>query len=343
MRTLLGIGFALAAFAAAVPDANAAQGDTLKAVQQRGFLNCTSGDGNYEGFFEVDAQGKWHGIDIDYCRAMATAIFGSDDKLKLIPISWAQRFPSLQSGDLDLVIKATGWTMSRDTELGVQFSMPYFVGATTFIAHKDLNVKSLADMAGGTICVAGGTSTEKLISDYVKEKKYDVKLIMFEKNTDAANAYYANRCDAHADFAPALAASRAASSDPDAHVLLTDTLALEPETIAMRQGDDAWVDIANWVIAAGMIAEENGVTSKNVDEMKKNPPNTTVAKLLGATPGIGTRLGLKDDWAYNVIKTVGNAEEIYDRNIGKESRYKLPRGLNAPWQKGGIFYPPILD
>lgn len=341
---LLKLGCALAALGAALPGAAyAAQGDTLKTVQQRGALNCTSGDGNYEGFFEVDAQGKWSGIDIDYCRAVTTAIFGSDDKVKLIPISWAQRFPSLQSGDIDLVIKTTGWTMSRDTELGVQFSMPYFVGATSFIAHKELDAKVLADLDGGSVCIAGGTSTAKLISDYIKQKNYNIEVINFEKNVDAAAAYYANRCDSHADFAPALAASRAAAANPDDHVLLSDSLALEPEVVAMRQGDDAWVDLVNWVIAAGMIAEENGITSANVDEMKKSPPNTVVEKLLGVTPGIGSRLGLKDDWAYNVIKTVGNAEEIYERNIGEGSRYKLPRGVNAPWQKGGIFYPPILD
>ena len=344
MKNILGLGFALAALAALAPQAaSAAQGDTLKAVQQRGALNCTSGDGTFEGFFEVDAEGKWHGVDIDYCRAVATAIFGDDSKLKLIPISWAQRFPALQSGDLDLVIKATGWTMSRDTELGVQFSNPYFVGATAFMAHKELAAKSLADMAGGTLCVAGGTSTEKLISDYLAQKKLDLQLIPFEKNAEAKAAYFANRCDAYSEWAPVLAASRAATANPDDHVILTDTLALEPESAAVRQGDEAWLDIVNWTIAATQIAEENGVTSANADEMKANPPNTTVGKLLGATPGIGKRLGLSDDWAYNVIKTVGNAEEIYNRNIGTESRYKLERGINGPWQKGGVFYPPILD
>ncbi len=344
MKHVFGLAFAMAAFAAAAPNAAfAAEGDTLKAVQARGALNCTSGDGNFEGFFEVDSQGKWHGLDIDYCRAVATAIFGSDEKLKLIPISWAQRFPSLQSGDLDLVIKATGWTMSRDTELGIQFSTPYFVGATGFMAHKALGVTKLSEMEGGTICVAGGTSTEKLISDYIKQHSLDIKMVTFEKNDEATAAYYADRCDSYAEWAPVLAASRASSANPDDHVILTDTLALEPETVAMRQGDDSWVDLVNWVVSSLLIAEENGVTSANVDEMKANPPNTVVGKLLGVTPGIGKRIGLSDDWAYNVIKSLGNAEEIYNRNIGEGSRYKLPRGLNAPWQKGGVFYPPILD
>lgn len=344
MRNALKLAIALLSLSAAVPPAAmAAPGDTLKAVQARGALNCTSSDGNFEGFAEVDAQGNWHGLDIDYCRAVATAIFGSDDKLKLIPISWAQRFPSLQSGEIDLVIKASGWLFSRDTELGLQFSMPYFIGVTTFMAHKDLAAKSLADLAGGTVCVAGGTSTEKLVSDYIKEKKYEIKVVTFEKNTEATAAYFANRCDAYAEWGPIVAATRATSADPDNHDILSDALSLEGEAIVMRQGDDNWVDIANWVISAQRIAEENGVTSKNIDEMKASPPNTVVGKLLGVTPGIGTRLGLKDDWAYNVIKKLGNSEEMYNRNFGTESRYKLPRALNSLWNKGGVFYAPVLD
>lgn len=340
----LKLGCAVVALAAATAGmAQAEQGDTLKAVKERGVLNCTSGDGNYEGFHEVDDKGVWKGVDIDHCRAVATAIFGNPDQVKLIPISWAQRFPSLQSGDVDLVIKATGWTMSRDTELGIQFSMPYFYGATSFMAHAELNATKLADVDGGTLCLAGGTSTAKLIADYVALNKYQIELITFEKNSDASAAYFANRCDAYADFAPALAALRAANENPDGHTLLSDALDLEPEVAAMRQGDEAWVDLVTWVIAATMIAEQNGVTSANVDEMKANPPTTTVGTLLGATPGIGARLGLNDDWAYQVIKQVGNAEEIYDRGIGAGSRYKLPRGVNAPWQKGGIMAPPILD
>jgi general L-amino acid transport system substrate-binding protein len=344
LKNIIQTAIAALSLAVALPlAASAAPGDTLKSVKARGSLNCTSGDGNFEGFFEVDAQGKWHGLDIDLCRAVSTAIFGNDEKLKLIPISWAQRFPSLQSGNVDLVIKTVGWTMSRDTELGVQFSRPYFVGATTFMAHKETSAKTVADLSGGTVCAAGGTSTERLINDYIKQKGYDLKVVTFEKNDEAASAYYANRCDSYAEWGPILAASRSASANPDDHVILTDILALEPESVAMRQGDDSWVDLVNWVIAVTEIAEENGVNSKNVDDMKKNPPNTTVGKLLGATPGIGARLGLSEDWAYNVIKTVGNKEEIYNRNIGTESRYKLARGLNSPWQKGGVFYPPILD
>ncbi len=344
MKNLLKVAIGFAALAVTLPQAAfAAPGDTLKAVQARGALNCTSSDGNFEGFAELDSKGNWHGLDIDYCRAVATAIFGSDSKLKLIPVSWAQRFPSLQSGELDLVVKASGWLMSRDTELGFQFSTPYFVGVTQFMAHKELGAKSVTDLAGGSVCLSGGTSVEKLVSDYVAQNKYDLKLVTFEKNAEAVAAYFANRCDAYTEWGPIVAATRASSADPDNHVILSDNLSLEPEGIVVRQGDDSWVDVINWVIASQRIAEENGITSKNVDEMKSSPPNATVGKLLGVTPGIGTRLGLKDDWAYNVIKAHGNAEEMYDRSFGEGSRYKLPRGMNAPWQKGGIFYPPVLD
>jgi len=323
--------------------AQAASGDTLAAVQARGELHCTSGDGNHPGFFEIDDKGQWHGIDIDYCKAVTVAIFGTPEKVKLIPISWAQRFPSLQSGDLDLVIKATGWTMGRDTELGVQFSLPYFYGGAQFLVKKELNAESVKDLQGGTICATSGTSTERLLADYIKANNYDIKVVSFEKNIEAANAFFADRCDSIAEYGPVLSARRASAADPDLYQILPDILSMEPQAAAMRHGDDAWVDLVNWVFFVGRIAEENGITSGNIDEQKANPKNPTVAKLLGVTPGIGKRLGLSDDWAYNVIKTVGNAEEIYERNLGEGSPYKLPRGVNAPWQKGGAIVPPTLD
>lgn len=344
MKKFVSIALATTALLVGVSNyASAAPGDTLKTVKARGALNCSASDGNFPGFFELDSKGKWHGLDIDYCRAVAIAIFGSDDHLTLVPISWAQRFPSLQSGVIDLVIKTTAWTMSRDTELNVQFSRPYFVGTTSFMARKDLGATKISDLVGGTVCTAGGTSVARSVSDYLAQHKVDVKLVTYEKNDEVLAAYNSGRCDSYAEWAPVLAAARAASDNPDGHVILEDVLALEPESVAMRQGDDQWVDVVNWVITALQIAEENGVDSKNVDQMKANPPNSVVATLLGKTPGVGTRLGLKDDWAYNVIKNVGNAEEVYERSLGSGSRFKLERGPNAPWQKGGLAYPLILD
>jgi general L-amino acid transport system substrate-binding protein len=341
-QSFLGLSLALAVFNLSSP-AQAADGDTLKAVQARGHLLCTSGNSNFLGFAEVDDKGNWTGLDIDYCKALTTAIFGSPDKVKLVPISWAQRFPSLQSGDIDVIIKATGWTMSRDTELKLQFSQPYFVGITGFGAKKELGITSAEGLDGGTVCAPGGTSTERLAANYLQGKNIKHELVTFEKVDEMWAAFYAGRCDAVAEWGPNLAASISKAPDPSKYMVLDDTLAMEPESAGMRQGDDHWVDVVNWVLAVTMIAEENGITSKNIDEQKAKPANATVGKLLGVTPGIGTRLGLKDDWAYNVIKTVGNSAEIYERNLGKESVYKLPRGKNSLWSEGGVLYPMVLD
>jgi len=321
----------------------AANGDTLKAVQERGSLLCSGHNGSFPPFVQVTDDNKWSGYDIDYCRAMAVAVLGSDDKLKVVPISWAQRFPSLQSGDIDIIIKATGWTMGRDTELGIQFSRPYFVGATNIMMPKELGSTAPETLAGGSLCANAGTSTERLAANFFKSRNIDIEMITFEKSEETRAAYFAGRCDSLVGWGPNLAVTRNSAENPDDHVMMDVALALEPESAAMRQGDDNWVDIANWMFAATWIAEEKGITSANVDEHKANPGDDTVAKLLGVSPGIGTRLGLSDDWAYNVIKQVGNSAEIFDRNIGAGSVYKLDRGLNSLWSDGGVIVPMILD
>lgn len=326
-----------------VKTGHAANGDTLKAVQDRGNLLCSGHNGSYPPFAMVSDDNKWTGYDIDYCRALAVAIFGSDEALKVVPISWAQRFPSLQSGDVDVIIKATGWTMGRDTELGIQFSRPYFVGATQVLMPKELGGTSPETLTGGSLCANAGTSTERLAANFFKSRDIDIEIISFEKSEETRAAYLAGRCDSFVGWGPNLAVMRQSAENPDDHVLMDVALALEPESAAMRQGDDNWVDIVNWLFAATWIAEANGITSENVDEAKANPADTTVEKLLGVTPGIGERLGLSDDWAYNVIKQIGNSAEIFDRNIGSGSVYNLERGLNSLWSDGGVIVPMILD
>lgn len=323
--------------------ATAGNGDTLKAVQARGQLACTGHNGSFEGFAEVDDKGNWKGFDIDYCRAIAAAIFGDPNKVTFLPVSWAQRFPSLQSGELDVVIKATGWTMSRDTELGLQFSVPYFLGLTQVMVPKSLGVADVKGLEGGTACVEAGTSTERQAANYFKRIGVNVKLVTFEKTTEARSAYFSGRCDSFVQWGPNLATARLSAPTPDDHVILPDNLALEAEAAVVRQGDDPWLDIINWTFFTTWIAEEYGITSANVDEMKANPPDETVAKLLGKTPGFGSRLGLSDDAGYNIIKLVGNSKEIYDRSLGEGSVYKLPRGLNGLWSEGGVLYPAGLD
>ncbi|WP_342075080.1 transporter substrate-binding domain-containing protein [Yoonia sp. SS1-5] len=315
----------------------------LGAIKERDSLLCTGHNGSYLGFAEVDAQGAWQGFDIEMCRALATAITGSPDKLQIIPVSWAQRFPSLQSGDIDVIIKVTGWTMTRDTELGLTYSRPYFVGPFYTMTRKDLGATSIEDLAGGVFCAQAGTTVERILVDYMDTRGLEYEILAFEKPEELRGAIYNERCDAVPGFGPFLSATRVEAPDPDAFVILEDVMALEPEGIVVREGEDALMDVINWMVTVLLLAEQEGITMANVDEMKANPPSATVERMLGATPGVGARLGLSDDWAYNVIKTVGNYGEIYDRTIGKDSRYQLPRGLNNLWSNGGVMYPLVLD
>lgn len=333
----------LIAVSALSTSAQAANGDTLKTVKERGSLLCSGHNGSFPPFVMVTDDNKWSGYDIDYCRALNVAIFGSDKSLKVVSISWAQRFPSLQSGDVDVIIKATGWTMGRDTELGIQFSVPYFVGATQVMMPKELGSTKPETLRGGSLCANAGTSTERLAANFFKSRNIKVEMITFEKSEETRAAYFAGRCDSLVGWGPNLAVTRQSAKNPNDHVMMDVALALEPESAAMRQGDDNWVDVVNWMFAVTWIAEAKGITSANVDQHKANPADDTISKLLGVSPGIGERLGLSDDWAYNVIKQMGNAAEIFDRNIGAGSVYNLERGLNGLWSNGGVIVPMILD
>ncbi len=343
IKTALGLLGAAAITLGLQGPAIAGPGDTVAAIKARDSLLCTGHNGSYLGFAEVDDKGKWTGFDIEFCKALATAILGSPDKLQIIPVSWAQRFPALQSGDIDVIIKVTGWTMSRDTELGLQFSRPYFIGPTNILVRAELGAKSAADLEGGVFCINAGTSIERIVADYMGAKGIGYEALNFEKAEELRAALYAGRCDALAGFGPFLAATRFNAPKPDDFVILDEVLALEPEAIAARQGDDNFIDVINWMVSALLMAEENNITQANVDEMRKNPPSASIERLLGASPGVGERLGLSDDWAYNVIKAVGNYGEIYERTVGEGSPYKLPRGKNHLWSNDGLLYALVLD
>lgn len=343
MKYPFGSAVLAAGMVLAATTAQAEFGATLKAVKDRGALQCSGHNGSYLGFAEVDDQGRWKGLDIDLCRALATAVLGDPDKLNIVPISWAQRWPSLQSGELDVVIKASGGTFSRDTELGLQFSQSYFIGTTKVMVRKDAGIESLADTDGGAICIPAGTTIERQVASYADRIGITLEPVLFEKTEELREAYFSGRCDGYAQWGPVLAIDRTTAEDPDAHVILADTLAMEPEVMLARQGDDQWVDILNWMLSALLFAEQEGISSANVDEMKANPPTSEIGKLLGATPGMGAPLGLSDDWAYTMIKTVGNYAEIYDRNIGDGSVYKMPRDINNLWNNGGVLFPMVFD
>ena len=346
MKKLTALAIAAIALAASGHAAMAqTTGNRLNTVVERGKLLCSGHNGSFLGFAEVDDKGAWKGLDIDLCRALAAALFGtSEGHLDIVPISWAQRWPSLQSGDIDVIIKVSGWTFSRDTELNLAYSMPYFVGAFQAMVNADLGAQSLADLDGGTVCVAAGTSTERAAATYLQVKGINAELLSFENGDEVRNAYYEDRCDAYVEWAPSLAAARLDAPDgADAHVILPDVIDLEVEGIVVPEGDSKWLDVQNWMLSSLWFAEANGITSANIDEIKANPVSPSIAKFVGATPGYGSALGLPDDWAYNMIKEVGNAAEIYDRNLGSGSPYNLPRGINALYSDGGVFYPLIID
>lgn len=286
---------ALIAAALTLPQAALAKSETVTQIEERGTMLCSGHNGSYFGFVEVNDRNEWKGLDIDLCRALTTAILGDPDKNQIVPLSWAQRFPALQSGDVDVIIKATGWTMGRDTELGLQFSLPYFFGGTQFMAHGELGITQASELAGGVICVEAGTTIERLAANYLETINVEAELVSYESQAELRAAYLANRCDAFAGWGPNLAVLRATELDnPDAHIILTDQLSSEPISAAMRQGDENFVDVVNWMLASLLIAEEEGITSANVNEMAAAPPNPRVARLLGTEPGMGERLGMRD-------------------------------------------------
>lgn len=338
-----GLGLSALALIQTVSVANAGAGPTLKAVQERGSLLCTGHDGSYLGFAEVDDKGAWKGLDIELCRAVATAVLGDPSKATIVPISWAQRWPALQTGEVDLVVKASGATLSRDTELGLQFSMSYYLGTTKIMAHKELGLTSLADADGGTICIPAGTSQQQQIASYTAKLGITLEPVLIEKTEELEQAYFSGRCDLYTQWGPVLAIARVAKGNVDEHDILPDVLALEPEVMVMRPGDDNWIDVANWTLSALWFAEQEGITSANVDEIRANPVSPEISKFLGVTPGMGTGLGLPDDWAYNVIKHMGNYAEIFDRNLGEGSPYKMDREMTALWNDGGVLYPYLID
>lgn len=335
---------ALAACAQAGVAQDAGKG-RLNTVLERGKLLCSGNDGSFLGFAEVDDRGNWKGFDIELCRALAAGLFGkSEGHLDIVPISWAQRWPALQSGDIDAVIKVSGWTFSRDTELNLAMSQPYFIGAFQVMSHVNLGATKIADLAGGSICVNAGTSTERVLATFLEANGIDAEVLPFENSDEQRKTYFEGRCDGYIDWAPSLATARLDAPDgADAHAILPDVLDLEAESIIVSEGDQKWLDVQNWMLSSLWFAEMNGITASNVDEIRANPPSSTVGKFLGVTPGYGSALGLSDDWAYNMIKEVGNMAEIYDRSLGEGSAYKLPRGINALFTAGGVFYPLIVD
>ncbi|AWK87023.1 amino acid ABC transporter substrate-binding protein [Azospirillum thermophilum] len=328
---------AATAAALAVTAVAGAEAGTLDTVKQRGFVQCGVNVG-LPGFGSPDSAGNWRGLDVDYCRAVAVAIFNDPNKVKFTPLSAQQRFPALQSGEVDLLSRNTTVTLTRDSSVGLNFASPTYYDGQGFMVNKKLGVKSAKELNGATVCVQSGTTTELNLADYFRTNGMSYTPVVIENNDEVNAAYFAGRCDVLTTDVSGLAGTRAAVAPvPDDHVILPEVISKEPLAPAVRHGDDQWFDIVKWVVYATIQAEESGITSKNVDEQAKST-NPEIQRLLGTSAGMGKALGLDDKWAYNVVKTIGNYGEIFDRNVGPGTPLKLERGLNALWTKGGLQY-----
>ena len=314
-------------------------GKTLDAIKARGQLVCGVNEG-LAGFSAADSQGKWSGLDVDACKAMAAAILGDANKVKWVPLNAQQRFTALQSGEIDVLSRNTTWTLTRDASLGLVFTGVTYYDGQGFMVPAKLNLKSATQLKGATVCVQSGTTTEKNLTDFSRANNLNIKPVVFEKVEAATSAYFAGRCIAYTTDASGLASVRnKEAKTPTDHVILPDLISKEPLGPSVRRGDDEFFTIVKWVGFALIEAEDYGITQANVDKMMTSE-NPAVGRLLGSTEDTGKLLGLDKAWAANAIKAVGNYGEMFERNVGPKSPLGLPRGLNNLWSKGGIMYAP---
>ena len=313
-------------------------GKTFDAVKERGFIKCGVSDG-LPGFSYADEKGNYNGIDVDVCRAIAAAIFSDAAKVKFTPLTAKERLTALQSGEIDVLSRNTTWTSSRDSAQGLNFAGVTYYDGQGFLVNKKLGVKSAKQLDGATVCVQAGTTTELNLSDYFRANKLKLTPISYDKSDESAKSLEAGRCDVLTSDQSQLYAQRIKLAKPDDYIVLPEVISKEPLGPVVRQGDDEWFDIVKWTLFAMVNAEEAGVTSKNVDEMKKST-NPDIKRLLGVEGDKGKDFGLANDWMAVVIKQVGNYGEVFERNVGKGSPLKIERGLNALWTNGGLQYAP---
>jgi general L-amino acid transport system substrate-binding protein len=313
---------------------------TLDDVKAKGFVQCGVSQG-LPGFSNPDADGNWSGLDVDLCRGIAAAVFGDGDSVKFTPLSAKERFTALQSGEVDVLSRNTTWTMSRDTQLGLNFAGVNYYDGQGFMVRTAMNINSALELSGASVCTNTGTTTELNVADYFRANNMEYELVAFEKADEVVAAYDAGRCDVYTTDQSGLYAQRLKLTNPGEHKVLPEIISKEPLGPVVRQGDDQWFNIVKWVHIATVNAEELGVTQANVGEMM-NGDNPSIKRLLGTEGEFGGAIGLGNDWAANVIKAVGNYGEIFDRNVGPDTPLGIARGVNALWSKGGLQYgPPV--
>ena len=314
-------------------------GETLATVQARGNLICGV-NSQVPGFGFVDSAGEFSGFDVDYCRALAAAIFGDPTKIEFRPVTASERFTALQSGEIDILSRNTTWTLVRDTELTGNFTATTFYDGQGMMVPVSTGFTTLEDLDGGTICVQTGTTTELNLADVMAARGINYTPAVFEDADSTFAAYGEGRCDAVTTDKSGLVSRRSVLANPADHVIMDVTMSKEPLGPMVRHGDDQWFDIAQWTVFVLFAGEEYGITSANVDDVKANTTNPEVARLLGNEGELGAKLGLSNDWAYNVLKQVGNYEEVYNRNLGPDTPTYIPRGYNNLYTNGGLLYAP---
>lgn len=325
--------------AAATLGFTAAQAGTLEDVQARGTVVCGVSTA-LAGFATPDDDGKWVGLDVDVCRAVAAATLGDATKVEFVPTTTKTRFDALSSGKIDLLARNTTWTFSRDIDLKLTFVGVNYYDGQGFIGRKSLGVSSAKELDGASICVQTGTTTELNLADFFRVNDMSYETIPIETNSEAISAYEAGRCDVYTTDASGLAATRVGLSNPSAHIVYPEIISKEPLGPLVRHGDDHWADVVRWTLNAMITAEELGINSNNVATLAKSSNNPEISRLLSTSGNLATMIGLNSKWAYNIIAQVGNYAESFERNVGKNTPLGLSRGLNAQWTNGGLLYSP---
>lgn len=317
---------------------------TLEIVKERGHVRCQVGQPS-PGYYNLDSEGNWYGLDVAVCQAVASAIFGDKAALEIQSVSSQARFTALANGESDLLSRTATWTMSRDTQLGLDFLSPNFYDGQGFTVRVDSGITSAMDLAGAKVCVTTGTTTELNLTDFSRTNDLDISNVTFEDYNVRDDTYLNGGCDAVTGDKSSMAGNIASFPTPADHMILPETLSKEPLASAVRHGDSAWRDVVQWSIFTLINAEELGITMANVDDMRDNSTNPNVRRMLGVEGNLHEGLGLEADWAYNIIKNVGNYGEIYEAYMGSgEQGIGIERAgsLNALWTDGGLMYSPPM-
>ena len=313
-----------------------AQAGTLEDVQKRGTVSCGVGTG-LAGFSQKDENGVWSGLDVDVCRAVAAAVLGDASKVQYKPLTAKERFTALQSGEIDILSRNTTWTHTRDTSLGLNFAGVNYYDGQGFMVSKALGVKSALELDGAAVCIQAGTTTELNLADYFRANGITYNAITFDTSDQTRAGFESGRCDVLTSDQSQLYALRIGLSDPSSAMVLPEVISKEPLGPVVSQGDDAWFNVVRWSLIAMIEAEFLGIDSASADKAKAEG-SPSQKRLMGSEGDAGAKMGIPADWAYNIVKQVGNYAESFERNVGSGSPLKIARGLNAQWNKGGIMY-----